>query len=223
MSFRSRSRTVQPVTIRRSLSGSRLPSSVSMPTSYSNSRPLSSAYPSSYTAQNYISPYSSSTRDSIYSSPSSRSSYYNGGTANRRDSYGGSSTIYKNPYADRYVSPYKSYENGITTAGLNIKSSYGNNGYSGKGTYTSVYANNNKPSSSRHSTNLLSASNTSLNSYSSIPLSSSVSSSCIGRSQSFKDHDRKSRSLRRNASLKSARSLSVSSEKSEGYEVRVNA
>lgn len=226
MSFRSRSRTTQPIVQRRSLSGSRVPSSVS---SYSNSRPLSLAYPSSYSTQNYTSPYTSSSRDSIYnSSPLTRSSsYYNGSSSSsgsasgRRDSYG--SIIYKNPYAsDRYVSPYTSYDNGITTAGLSIKSSYGsgtNGGYGTKSSYTSVYAN--KPTS-RHSSNLVSTSNSSLNSYtSSLPSTSSTSNLSIGRSQSFKDHehDRNSQSVRRHSSLKSTRSLSVSSEKSEGYEV----
>lgn len=226
MSFRSRSRTVQPVVQRRSLSGSRVPSTVS---SYSSSRPLSSAYPSSYSTSNYTSPYTSSSRDSIYnSSPSTRNSYYNSGSGlSRRDSYGSSSTTYKNPYAERYMSPYTSYDNGVTTAGLSIKSSYGgtgygnSNGYSGKNSYTSAYAS--KPSG-RHSGNFLSASNTSLNSYSSTPsATSSLTSNSIGRSQSFKDHDRTSRSLRRNNSLKNTRSLSVSSEKSEGYEVRIDA
>lgn len=226
MSFRSRSRTIQPVVQRRSLSGSRVPSTVS---SYSNSRPLSLAYPSSYSTQNYTSPYTGSSRDSsIYnSSPLTRSnSYYSGGASSssssgRRDSYG--STIYKNPYSsERYVSPYTSYDNGITTAGLSIKSSYGSTsgGYSGKSSYTSAYAS--KPSN-RHSSNLLSASNSSLNSYtSSLPSTSSTSNlSSITRSQSLKDqeNDRKNRSVRRHSSLKSTRSLSVSSEKSEGYEV----
>lgn len=224
MSFRSRSRTIQPVVQRRSLSGSRLPSTVS---SYSNSRPLSLAYTPTYSSQNYTSPYTSSSRDNIYnSSPLTRSnSYYSGGSTNnsgRRDSYG--STIYKNPYSsERYVSPYTTYDNGITTAGLSIKSSYGsgtNTGYGGKSSYTSAYAN--KPSN-RHSSNLVSTSNSSLNSYtSSHPSTSSTSNlSSISRSQSFKDqeHDHKSRSVRRHSSLKSTRSLSVSSEKSEGYEV----
>lgn len=224
MSFRSRSRTVQPVVQRRSLSGSRLPNNLS---SYTSNRPLSSAYPSSttYGSSNYISPYTSVTsRDSIYGSiPSSRNSYYNSGNATRRDSYNGSSTIYKNPYAsDRYISPYSSYDNGVTTAGLSIKSStYGTNGFTNKNSYTPLLSN--KPLSNRHSSKLLSASNTSLNAYS--PGSSTVngvSNSNLGRSQSFRDQttERKSRTLRRNSSLKSERSLSVSSEKSEGYEVR---
>ncbi|XP_031620327.1 protein phosphatase 1 regulatory subunit 12A isoform X8 [Contarinia nasturtii] len=220
MSFRSRSRTVQPVVQRRSLSGSRLPKNLS---SYTSNRPLSSAYPSStsYSTSNYISPYTSVTsRDSIYSSiPSSsstsRNSYYNGSSGSRRDSYN-SSTIYKNPYtSDRYISPYASYDNGVTTAGLSIKSStYGTNGYTNKNSYT--------PSLNRHSAKILSASNISLSSYSSIPsTANSVSNTSIVRSQSFRDQtsERKSRSnLRRNSSLKSERSLSVSSEKSEGYE-----
>lgn len=221
MSFRSRSRTVQPVVQRRSLSGSRLPNNLS---SYTSNRPMSSAYPSStsYATSNYISPYTSVTsRDSIYSSiPSSsssasRNSYYNGSSGSRRDSYN-SSTIYKNPYtSDRYISPYASYDNGVTTAGLSIKSStYGTNGYTNKNSYTPL---------NRHSSKILSASNTSLNSYSTIPSTANVvSNTSIGRSQSFRDQtsDRKSRNLRRNSSLKSERSLSVSSEKSEGYEVR---
>lgn len=224
MSFRSRSRTVQPVVQRRSLSGSRLPNNLS---SYTSNRPLSSAYPSasSYGTSNYMSPYTSVTsRDSIYSSiPSARNSYYNG-TSSRRDSYNGSSTIYKNPYtSDRYISPYSTYDNGITTAGLSIKSStYSTNGYTNKSTYTPSSLLSSKPLS-RHS-KMLSASNSSLNSYSPAPVTANgvASSTNIGRSQSFRDHtsERKSRNLRRNSSLKSERSLSVSSEKSEGYEVR---
>lgn len=217
MSFRSRSLNVQPVMQRRSLSGSRLPSNL---TSYTNNRPLSSAYPSSsssYSPSNYISSYSSpASRDSLYGS--SRNSHYSSGGGvglSRRDSYNGS-TIYKNPYAsDRYISPYTSYDNGITTAGLSIKSSYGSNGYTNKTSYTPSSLYINKPLN-RHSSNLLSASSTSLNTYSTTPTST------INRSQSFRDQptERKSRVVRRNSSLKSDRSLSVSSEKSEGYEVR---
>lgn len=224
MSFRSRSRTVQPVVQRRSLSGSRLPNNLS---SYTSNRPLSSAYPSStaYSTSNYMSPYTSVTsRDSIYGSiPSSRNSYYNSSNASRRDSYNGS-TIYKNPYAsDRYISPYSSYDNGVTTAGLSIKSStYGTNGFTNKSAYTPLISN--KPLN-RHSSKLLSTSNTSLNSYSpSSSTANAISNTNIGRSQSFRDQtsERKNRSIRRNSSLKSERSLSVSSEKSEGYEVRYN-
>ncbi|XP_055325595.1 protein phosphatase 1 regulatory subunit 12A isoform X20 [Sitodiplosis mosellana] len=230
MSFRSRSRTVQPVVQRRSLSGSRLPNNLS---SYTSNRPLSSAYPSStsYATSNYISPYTSVTsRDSIYSSiPSTRNSYYNGSSSSsRRDSYNGSSTIYKNPYtSDRYISPYTSYDNGITTAGLSIKSSaYGStNGYTTNGygsSSSSASTKNPYTPLNRHSAKILSASNTSLNSYASKPsTANAVSNTNLGRSQSFRDQtsERKSRNnLRRNSSLKSERSLSVSSEKSEGYE-----
>lgn len=245
MSFRSRSRTVQPVVQRRSLSGSRLPNNLT--SSYTSNRPMSSAYPSStsYSTSNYnnySSPYTSITsRDSIYSSiqSSPRNSYFNGSSVSRRDSYNGrdsyssrdsyngrdsynSSTIYKNPYtSDRYISPYTSYENGVTTAGLSLKSSaYSTNGYTNKSAYTPLLSNK---STLRHSSKHLSASNTSLNSYSTASsiTANAVSNASIGRSQSFRDQtsERKSRGLRRNSSLKSERSLSVSSEKSEGYEV----
>lgn len=233
MSFRSRSRTVQPAVQRRSLSGSRLPSNIT--SSYTSNRPMSSAYPSStaYNSSNYISPYTSAystSRDSIYGSiQSPRNSYYNGSNVStRRDSYNGSTTIYKNPYtSDRYISPYTSYDNGVTTAGLSIKSStYGTNGYTNKSTYTPLLSNKSSSTSTsttsslRHASKHLSTSNTSLNSYST-PSIGTVSSGCLGRSQSFRDQttERKSRGLRRNSSLKYERSLSVSSEKSEGYEV----
>lgn len=242
MSFRSRSRTVQPVVHRRSLSGSRLPNALP---SYTSNRPMSSAYPSStaasaYGTSAYISPYSSITsRDSIYGSlQPSRNSYYNSSNLARRDSYNGSSTIYKNPYtSDRYISPYTTYDNGVTTAGLSIKSStYGTNGYTNKSTYTPLLTNKSTSSSMRHSAKHLSASNSSLNSFSTTASSPTTaastpttttshatgSSTNLGRSQSFRDQtsERKHRSnLRRNSSLKSERSLSVSSEKSEGYEV----
>lgn len=218
MSFRSRSRsrTVQPTVQRRSLSGSRMPTTT---TSYSSSRPLSSAYPSSFSPLSYVSPYMGSSRENLYNSPSyTRSNYYSGSNGvNRRDSYG--STVLKNAYADRYVSPYTSNENGIITAGLSIKSSLGNGSYTStnKSPYVSVYANK---GSGRYSANLLSTSNTSLNSYGLLP--STVSNSNIGRSQSFKDYDRKNRSVRQEAPLKATRSLSISSERSEGYEVRTN-
>lgn len=234
MSFRSRSRNVQPVIQRRSLSGSRLPNTIS---SYTNNRPISSTYPSSvsYSTSNYISPYT--TRDSIYGSNGTRSSYYNSaGHTSRRDSYAGTSTIYKNPYTtDRYISPYTSYDNGITTASLSIKSSgyTASNGYGTKSTYTplngmsSVYMS--KPLT-RHSSSLKTASNTSLNTFSLGQSAASTASALdkskkLSRSQSCRDpaSDQKSRSLRRNSSLKSERSLSVSSEKSEGYEVRLPA
>lgn len=231
MSFRSRSRNVQPVIQRRSLSGSRLPNTIS---TYTNNRPLSSAYPNSvsYTTSNYVSPYTS--RDGIYGSNGTRNNYYNAGHTSRRDSYTGSSTVYKNPYtSDRYISPYTSFDNGITTAGLSIKSSSGyssTNGYSSKSTYTPSSSLNsmssvfiNKPLN-RHTSNLKSTSNTSLNTFSLTQANVAIDKSKkLGRSQSYRDpvYEHRSRSLRRNSSLKSDRSLSVSSEKSEGYEVRL--
>lgn len=210
MSFRSRTHTTQqPVVRRRSFSGSRVPST---PTSYSNNRPLSSLYPSTYTPT-YVNQYSS--RDNLLS-PSTRSNY----NLSRRESFGGSSgSTYKSPYADRYISPYTTYDNGVTTAGLSLKSSpYSSNGYSSKSYAKSSLTSKASDYPLRHSSSLY-GSNTSLNSYTStasIPKASTVS-----RSQSFKDHERKSRSCRRTPSLQSTRSLSVSSEKSEGYEVRI--
>lgn len=205
MSFRSRPRTTQqPVVRRRSFSGSRAPNPVN---TYSNGRPLSSVYPSTYTSA-YTNPYSS--RDNLLN-PSPRNVY-------RRESYGGSSG-YKSPYADRYISPYTSYDNGITTAGLSLKSSPYSNGYSSKNYSKSSFP---KPSDYplRHSSGLY-GSNSSLNSYTSLPAVTVPKTSTVGRSQSFKDHERKSRSCRRTPSLQSTRSVSVSSEKSEGYEVRM--
>lgn len=231
MSFRSRTKTIQPATRRRSLSSSRVPSSANSTNyylnnsaSFSSHRPLSSTFTSSYTPSNYISQYSS--RDNLYTPPSStsRSSYYSGSTngiSGRRDSYGG--TTYKNPYAsDRYVSPYTSYDKGITTASLCL-SSYGSKVPSSSYTKPTTYKSDYTPRHTNLSQSRLSGSNTSLSSYTSIPTKSvatSTSATGICRSQSFKDPDRKNRNARRSASMKSSRSLSISSEKSEGYEVR---
>lgn len=244
MSFRSRTRAIQPAPRRRSLSSSRIPTTSTSSTnyylsnspSYSSNRPLSSAYPSatSYTPSSYLSQYSS--RDNLYSTPTSRNSYYSNGTSNgisshRRDSYGG--TTYKNPYAsDRYISPYSTYDNGVTTASLCL-SSYGGKGsssspYTKPTSYKSDYKTDYKTdySTSRHS-NLAqsrhSGSNSSISSYTPVNTKSvgtSTSATGLSRSQSVKDPEHKSRSARRSASMKSTRSLSISSEKSEGYEVR---
>lgn len=231
MSFRSRSRSIQAAPRLRSLSSSRIPTTTSSSNYYSNNsssfantRPLSSGYStgSSYTPSNYISQYSS--RDNLYSSPSSHySSYYNGSTNGRRDSYGGAT--HKNPYAsDRYISPYtSSYDNGITTASLCL-SSYGNKSPSNytkspSSSYKSDYLS--RPSSLAQSR--LSGSNSSLSTFATttsknIGTSTSVQAG-LNRSQSVRDPERKSRTARRSASMKSTRSLSISSEKSEGYEV----
>lgn len=234
MSFRSRSRTIQPAPRRRSLSSSRIPTTsnstnyyLNNSASFASSRPLSSGYStaSAYTPSNYISQYSS--RDNLYSIPSSHySSYYNGGTngiSGRRDSYGG--TTYKNPYAsDRYISPYtSSYDNGVTTASLCL-SSYGSKSPSTYSKSPSSYKNDYSPRHTNLAQSRLSGSNSSLSSYTaatskSIGTSTSATSG-LSRSQSVKDPERKSRGARRSASMKSTRSLSISSEKSEGYEVR---
>uniref|UniRef100_A0A182PMH8 cGMP-dependent protein kinase interacting domain-containing protein n=1 Tax=Anopheles epiroticus TaxID=199890 RepID=A0A182PMH8_9DIPT len=273
MSFRSRSRTVQPIVTRRASSltrtiapsvngGSALassyagrsytgPSGLTGSSSYGSSgSPLAAG---SYTTSS-SSPYGTAVSTS---SPSSRSllgsgagSSTNGGTyfdysnLSRRDSYGGSSSslAYKSPYKDkdryggansystagsstgssykdRYVSPYTSYDNGITTASLSLSGLKG-----------------------RHhhlSSNGLSGSNTSLNSSYTPSYGSSLhagshhhTSAGVGRSQSLRDHERRSRSRTRasqaassaaamssypsNSSL--SRSYSTTSVQSEGYE-----
>uniref|UniRef100_A0A182WKS3 cGMP-dependent protein kinase interacting domain-containing protein n=1 Tax=Anopheles minimus TaxID=112268 RepID=A0A182WKS3_9DIPT len=276
MSFRSRSRTVQPIVTRRASSLTRTitPSSVNGVTGPSS---LASSYagrsytgPSGITGSSYgtsgspLASSSYSTSSSPYgttvstSSPSSRSllgtggSSTNGGTyfdysnlSSRRDSYGGSnsSLAYKSPYKDkdryggsmgtnsyttsagstgssykdRYVSPYTSYDNGITTASLSLSGL------------------------KRHhhlSSNGLSGSNTSLNntytpSYgSSLHAGSHHHSAGVGRSQSLRDHERRSRSRTRASQAASSaaalssypsngslsRSYSTASVQSEGYE-----
>lgn len=234
MSFRSRSRTIQPAPRRRSLSSSRIPTTsnstnyyLNNSPSFANARPLSSGYSSSaYTPSNYISQYSS--RENLYSIPSSHysSGYYNGSSNGRRDSYGGGTT-YKNPYASdshRYSSPYiSSYDNGITTASLCL-SSYGSKNPSSYNKSSSTsYKSDYTPRHSNLSQSRLSGSTTSLSSYGtgkSIGTSTSASAG-LSRSQSFKDPERKGRAARRSESMKSTRSMSISSEKSEGYEVRI--
>uniref|UniRef100_A0A182NIQ2 cGMP-dependent protein kinase interacting domain-containing protein n=1 Tax=Anopheles dirus TaxID=7168 RepID=A0A182NIQ2_9DIPT len=279
MSFRSRSRTVQPIVTRRASSLTRTitPSSVNGVTGASS---LASTYagrsytgPSGITGSSYGSSGSPltgstySTSSSPYgtsvstSSPSSRSllgtgasnggTYFDYSNLSRRDSYGGSSSslAYKSPYKDkdryggggssaggssytsatgskvgssykdRYVSPYTSYDNGITTASLSLSGL------------------------KRHhhlSSNGLSGSNTSLNNTGYTPTYGSSlhagshhhHSAGVGRSQSLRDHERRSRSRTRasqaansaatmasypsNSSL--SRSYSTTSVQSEGYE-----
>lgn len=226
MSFRvSRSRNIEPsLNRRRSLSQSRLDSSTPSTSSWS-SRPLSSSYYGGNTVANLRNQYQSKygSKESLYS-PTSRKSFFSGSNgynhySNGNDSrYGSNSNLYSNPYSsDRYVSPYSNYDNGVTTAGLSLSlgasalNSYGSNG-SRKRDYTPS-RNTNLISSSN-----LSGSNTSLNSYS---CGNGVGSSSISRSQSFRDRetDRKSRSRTRSRGSASMRSMSASSEKSEGYEV----
>lgn len=232
MSFRSRSRPSQPVVRRRSLSNSRAPTSSSSnnpylsSSSYNSSRPLSSAYPSYTSSYGNSNQYGS--RESLYNS-SNRNGYYNNPSTS---SYNSSNSSYKSPYGDRYVSPYASYDNGITTAGLSLSA------YTPGSTYKNNYANGGNYSKKDYSSlrngnlsNRYSTSNSSLNNYG-LSTPSSTASSRVNRSQSFKDYDRKSRVNRNktNASTntstdnsrpsKTARSYSISSEKSEGYEVR---
>lgn len=230
MSFRSRSRTVQPIVTRRATSLTRTPLSSTI------SSPISS-YGRSY-ASAASNPYSSATSGySSYShvttsSPSSRLNINNGGhyfdysnLSSRRDSYGSSTSLaYKSPYKDndrygnnssyassykdRYTSPYtSSYDNGITPIGLN---------------YGLKRAN-------LLSSNGLSGSNGSLNTLSPSYGSASGGSGggTVGRSQSLRDHERRSRNRSRAAiasNLPSGlihRSYSTNSVQSEGYEVRI--
>lgn len=213
MSFRSsRSRApLETSSRRRSLSSSRVPSSTNPP-SYSsyNSRPISSS--SYYTPQsNYQSPYASlyGSRDNLF---------------NRSNSFYASKSNYSKYNPSSYISPYTSYENGVTTAGLSLSITKAN-GYTPSSTYsprttTSRLANNGKS---------LSISNSSLNSYtpntsspSTAPTTSvsvpSAASIMVSRSSSLREHERKSRNRTRSRNI-AQRSLSASSEKSEGYEV----
>lgn len=240
MSFRSRSRTTQPVARHRSLSSSRVPTTTTSsnsylnnPSTYTSNRPLTVAYSVTPNNYNYY-----DSNENLYS-PTKRNTFFSGGSsantspyANRKDSY---SSTYKSPYADRFVSPYSSYENGVTTAGLslsgystgksyktnssfnkpspntytNLAKSYPNSTNTYKRDYTTAPRNINFLSSKRFS-----SSNNSLNSYT----PKVTPSTTIGRSQSFKSDDR---STNRDKSVaKVNRSSSISSDKSEGYEVR---
>lgn len=244
MSFRSRSRTTQPVVRHRSLSSSRVPTSstsnsylsnhLSNPSTYTSNRPLTVSYS--------VTPNTYNSRENLYS-PTKRSTFFTSGNntasntspySHRKESY---SSSYKSPYADRYVSPYSTYENGITTAGLNLSAYTSGNSYKANSTFkpssssnnynnpVNNYGNSTKSYKRDYTTpprniSLLSSkrfssSNNSLNTY--VPTSSTINTS-IGRSQSFKNDDHNSR---RNKNVsKINRSNSISSEKSEGYEVR---
>lgn len=260
MSFRSRSRTTQPVVRHRSLSSSRVPTSSSTssssylnssPSTYTPNRPLTVSYS--------VTPNTYSSRENLYS-PTKRSNFFSTGNNNsttntsspythRKDAYNNnsSSSSYKSPYADRYVSPYSSYDNGVTTAGLNLSAytsgnsyktnssfnhkpqlssaanNYGTknmtNSYGGNSTktYKRDYTTPPRSISSLLSSKRFSSSNNSLNTY--IPSSSTISAS-IGRSQSFKNDDHNTRRSNNKSGSKANRSNSISSEKSEGYEVR---
>lgn len=149
MSFRSRSRTTQPIppTRRRSLSSSRVTPSVgpsSQPSLYngtqSYSRPYTGGgyYPmQSNSASSYQSPYLANhygSRENVYNH-SPRNGFYPSGNfpnLSRHQQRTQNTIPHKtlgsydkrygsNAYAsDRYVSPYSSYDNGVTTAGLSL-------------------------------------------------------------------------------------------------------
>lgn len=189
-------------------------------------------YPiTSSNASSYVSPYKDS--KSVYS-PSSY--FLKNGSGSGSNGY---TSVYKDRYSSPY-SPYTSYDNGVTTAGLSINL---NGSSKPKRDYSS--RNNLIPSStSGHST-----SNQSLNQmYNNGNSVNSVVAS-IGRSQSLRDQERKSRTRNRRAAASTAstssgtqttsnstansseangtssssahqRSLSSSSVHSEGYEVR---
>lgn len=215
MSFRARTRTITPIVPRRrSLSSSRTtPTTTS---SIYSSNTTTSPYTSrtngynSYTSPSYTpsSNYGSSyggSRDNVYSRNGGYSSNYGSGSS-KTNGYGTGSS-----YSDRYVSPYtSSYDNGVVSASLNLSSK-------------SPYSNSSALSRSRNS-NLLSSSGITgstptLNSYAG---TASLTAANIGRSNSFREQERKGRSRNRKASAAAAaRSMSCSSEKSEGYEVRL--
>lgn len=229
MSFRSRSRTVQPIVTRRATSLTRatpLNSSISSPLS-------SSSYGRSY-GSSASNPYSSATSSyssyspSTVSSPSGRLNLSSNGTgshyfdysnlASRRDSYGSNSSLaYKSPYKDK-----DRYGNSSSSA---YSSSYKDRYVS---PYTSAYDNGSSYALKRvnHLTsNGLSGSNGSLNNSSYSPSSYvNKTSTHVGRSQSLREHERRSRSRSR-ASIASnlpsgslSRSYSTNSVQSEGYE-----
>lgn len=217
MSFRH-TRTITPIVPRRrSLSSSRTtPTTSSIYSSNTTTSPYTSRSLASNGYSNYTSPsYSQSSnygssyggsRDNIYNRNGGYSNYGSGASKTNGYGTGGSN------YSDRYVSPYtSSYDNGVVTASLNLSSK-------------SPYSNNSALSRSRNS-NLLSASGITgstptLNSYATG--TASLTAANVGRSNSFREQERKGRSRNRKASAAAAaRSMSCSSEKSEGYEVRL--
>lgn len=254
MSFRSRSHT-KPVAPPRRRSSS-LTRNAGATSSYQNSRPLS-IHGSTLTS-NYSSPSSSNYHyGSNQNLRSSTSDYYGGsnGVDYRRNSYGSSlkfplttmnssssSSSYVSPYKDRYTqsyygnsgsnagytsaykdrvssyyNPYSSYDNGVTTAGLSFST------MANKRDYRNSSTGNLAGTSSSYQSNTQSINETVAN---------------IGRSQSLREHERKSRSRKYKEAAKAAvpdtqipydtsahtlsaaqKSLSSLSLQSEGYEV----
>lgn len=120
-----------------------------------------------------------------------------------------SSTFYTPVYTNRFVCPYTSYKNGITTAGLNIQ--MGTLSPKTKSVCTSV------------------SPVTKLSSYITKNLShSNISNTSVQNkhTSSIRDQERKSRSRARKKMVESiiqapqTRSSSISSKRSEGYQVR---
>ena len=220
MSFRSRSRTSQPIVRQRSLSSSRTPSSSVRSTNYLTNRPLSSSYSFNYGNNLY------SSRENLNSS--SRNLFYPSSSTANSNPYSNSSSSYVSPYQskDRYISPYSTYDNGVTTAGLSLSgySSYKNNSpYSNSSATNSSQQPLYKKDYTPRSSNLLASSRFSLSNSSLNQFASAASTSTslnIGRSQSFKDYDRKTRKSRIDT-ITPSRSFSISSDKSEGYEVSI--
>lgn len=250
MSFRSRSHT-KPVAPPRRRSSSLTRNSGTTATAY---QPTSNARPFSIHGSSMSFPSSS-----LYGSNQnlrSGSDYYGNGTDYRRSSYGASNgtslkypsstgSSYTSPYKDRYAqnyyspnssnsytsaykdrgyyNPYTSYDNGVTTASLSI------GGSSMKRDYAPA-----------RSSNLMSGSMSGLSGSSTnlIGNGQSINDQVanIGRSQSLREHERKSRSRRCKEAVKAAvpdsapsamsstlstaqKSLSSLSLQSEGYEV----
>lgn len=169
----------------------------------SRRRSLSQQRPSDGSYSDYRTPSSSvvSTSRRAYPSGSSASSG-GGGNSYYSPSLGASSSAsYLRNGSQRnspYISKYSNYDNGITTAGLNLGGGGGGNNW--------------YPGGSNQSLNTL----------------TSPSTSSLYRSHSLREQERKSRSRNRTAvankimaaSSTAKRSQSCSSEKSEGYEVR---
>lgn len=230
MSFRSRS-TTTPIAPPRRRSSSLTRSSGTTPNGYASasagsSRPysvnygnLGSSIGSSYQPQNnYL--YGSNQNLRL----ASGSSYYDNGLSNgssRRNSFGipsaalTSASSYKSPYKDkysshgsqsylnnagtnytsaykdRYYSPYSSYDNGVTTASLSIPMNGSSGSSSMKRDYTPMRS------------NLLSTSSNNLGG-SSQNLSINDTVASIGRSQSLREHERKSRTRKSKAAVAAA-------------------
>lgn len=249
MSFRSRSTKPVAPPRRRSSSLNRSSGSTTNYQSTSNGRPYSihGSALSNFPSQNYL----------YGSNQNLRGDYYGNGASDfRRSSYGAvngglkfpaSSTSYSSPYKDRYsqnyygngsngsssgytsaykdrnyYSPYTSYDNGVTTASLSIPMSSSKRDYSRSNLTSGL---------SGSTTNLMGNSQS---------INDKVAN--IGRSQSLREHERKSRSRKCKEAVKAAvpdtpgpyeasgmsstlssaaKSLSSLSLHSEGYEVNL--